>query len=100
MADAVVCDSVVGFVGVERVVSGGHGGRDFEVLGVPALIVVMRVDEEPSVDVDKGVDSISLDDTSFVVDSVNSSVVFKSRISIVDDGMDEPSVLVDIVGTV
>jgi hypothetical protein len=90
---------VVDFAEVERVVSGGHGGRDFVGLGVPALIVVMRVDDEPSVDVDKGVDSISLEDTSFVVDSVNSSVVFKSRISIVDD-RDEPSIGVDIVGTV
>ena len=101
MAVTVDDDSVVGFVGVDRVVSGGQGGRDFEVFGVPALIVVMRVDDDDkfSVDVDEGVDSISLDDTSFVVDSVNSSVVFKSRISIVDDGRDEPSV-VDIVGTV
>lgn len=77
--------SVVGFVGVERVVSGGHGGRDFVVFGSPR-VVGARLDENPSVDVDEGVaDSISLDDTSLVVDSGVSSVVFRSRTSIVDE---------------
>lgn len=85
-------------MGVDRVVSGGHGSRDFVVFGVTALAVVIRVDDKPSVDVDEGADSPSLDDASLVVDSGNSSVVFRSRTSIVD--MDEPSEAVDVVGTV
>lgn len=85
-----------GLVGVERVVSGGHGGRDFVGLGVTAFIVVMRLEDKPSVDVDEGVDSISLDKASLVVDSGNSSVVFRSRTSIVDDDMTS----LEVVGTV
>lgn len=77
--------SNVDLVGVERVVSGGHGKRDGLVdLDVTERVVVKVTgdDGELSKDADV-VDSISID-ASLVVDSGFSSVVFKSRISMVD----------------
>ena len=80
---------------VNLVASGGQGGRVF---GAFDSIVVINVDDKLSVDVDEGVESISVGENPFVLVSCTSSDVFKSNISTV--GVVENSKLDDVVGTV
>lgn len=102
---AVVESTVIDFVEVERVDSGGQTGRILVGFGTPERDVVAATDEKLSVDVDEGVeDSISIDtSTPLVVNSDISSVVLRFRTSIDEElrAVVELSILVDVgvVGT-